>query len=427
MSSKEKGLPWLPLFVLSFAYGAAYNAPYIRYFLYDPMREAMKCSNMELGLLATVMAVASMLCQIPGGWIADKFGIKKILIISLCADFPLVVISVIFVDIYPVQLAVWICFAFAVGFAFWAAVLKGIRLLGREKGSSMTFGIFGAMEGTIAALINLLAVEIFSRFENQVTGYRMAHLLMGACCLVGAVLVGVFFKEEEILGESQEEKEKFHIRDTLQLLKNPNIYFAAVLIFAIYGLSVSQSYMTPYFTGILGAGLAFTGVFAIIRDYGIRLVGGPLGGRIAAGLRSATKLNVLCLLMCACLIFIISRLDGGMKGIVAAAAVLVLLNAFACSMAKSTMWGNLDDAGIPMKLTGTAIALITPVAINLPDAVLPPLNGWLLDTFSHDLPRAYGYYFAILIAMALTGAAAGMAIILGNRRKKKARTDDTTL
>lgn len=221
MSSKEKGLPWLPLFVLSFAYGAAYNAPYIRYFLYDPMREAMKCSNMELGLLATVMAVASMLCQIPGGWIADKFGIKKILIISLCADFPLVVISVIFVDIYPVQLAVWICFAFAVGFAFWAAVLKGIRLLGREKGSSMTFGIFGAMEGTIAALINLLAVEIFSRFENQVTGYRMAHLLMGACCLVGAVLVGVFFKEEEILGESQEEKEKFHIRDTLQLLKIP--------------------------------------------------------------------------------------------------------------------------------------------------------------------------------------------------------------
>lgn len=44
MNEGKKKFPWLPMFALAFAYATAFNPPYIRYFLYDSMIEAMSFS-----------------------------------------------------------------------------------------------------------------------------------------------------------------------------------------------------------------------------------------------------------------------------------------------------------------------------------------------------------------------------------------------
>ena len=93
------------------------------------------------------------------------------------------------------------------------------------------------------------------------------------------------------------------------------------------------------------------------------------------------------------------------------AIFFVLANAFVCCMAKATMWATMDEAQIPIRLTGTAISMVTLVAIFLPDAVMPLINGWLLDTFAQDLPTAYKYYFYYPDHVVFGGGGGGIEFI----------------
>ena len=77
MNEGKKKFPWLPMFALAFAYATAFNPPYIRYFLYDSMIEAMGCSNVQLSFLTTVSVITAFINSIPGGWVADRFNTKK--------------------------------------------------------------------------------------------------------------------------------------------------------------------------------------------------------------------------------------------------------------------------------------------------------------------------------------------------------------
>ena len=424
MNEGKKKFPWLPMFALAFAYATAFNPPYIRYFLYDSMIEAMGCSNVQLSFLTTVSVITAFINSIPGGWVADRFNTKKILLISLGANFPAILLSVIFIKVYWVQVVVWGIFGCTTGFAFWPAVLKGIRIVGGENNQSTTFGMFEATQGLVATVGNMIAVGVFAKFANQIWGYRAAHFFFFFLCLIGVVLIAVFYKDEmgtvaAEAGEEQSEEGKFKVKDTLELLKNPSLWLVAVTLCGVYGLYICQSYMTPYFTGVLGASLTITGVFAIMRDYGTKVVGGPIGGLIAKKIGSPSLLNAICLVVCAGFIFTISRIKTGGENVVTFAIIFVLVNALVCCMAKATMWATMDEANIPMHLTGTAISIVTLIAIYVPDAVMPLVNGWLLDTFADDLPKAYSYYFTILISMAFIAALAAISIFVRHKKLKK--------
>lgn len=419
MSAKKERFPWLPVLALAFAYGAAYNAPYIRYFLYDSMIEAMQCTNMQLSFLTTFSVIVATITSIPGGWAADKWSTKKIMIISMLGNIPFIVLSSIFMHSYTMHLITWGAMGFTTGFAFWPAVLKAIRVVGGKDNQSKAYGIFEAAQGLFATLGNMLALGIFAKFLDAVFGFKMAFLSMAVFDGLAAVALFFFYKDkkEEVdeAAEAQPAK-KSTLKDTLSLLKNPSLWLVAITLSGVYGLYVSQAYLTPYFTGVLGAAVTFTGLFAILRDYGMKVLGGPLGGVVADKIGSPSLLNAICLVVNAGLIFVVSQTKNGGSGVIAFATFFVLANAFVCCMAKGTMWATMDEAHIPMEQTGTAIGIATLICIYAVDAFMPLLNGWLLDTYANDLPKAYSYYFTILIVLALVAAVCGFLIYIRHKR-----------
>lgn len=422
MSKAKEKFPWLSVLALAFAYGSAFNPPYIRYFLYDSMIEAMGCTNIQLGFLTTVSTLTGVISSVPGGWVADKFDTKKILIISLLTNFPCILLSSIFIKSYWMHLITWGSFGFTTGFAFWPAVLKGVRIVGGENNQSKAYGIFEASQGLFATIGNMAALAIFMKFVDGVFGFRVAFLSMGVYGILAAVAVFFFFKEteeEKTQAEENETHKKSSARDTIALLKNPSLWLVSITLASVYGIYVSQSYLTPYFTGVLGAALTITGVFAIMRDYGMKVLGGPTGGVVADKIGSPSLLNAICLVVNAILIFIVSQTKTGGENVVVFAMVFVLLNAFICCMAKGTMWATMDEAHIPIEQTGTAIGIATIICIYVVDAVMPLINGWLLDTFADNLLKAYGYYFTILITLALVGAVCGFLIFIRHKRYMK--------
>ena len=331
MEKTKKRIPWLAIFSLAFAYGATFNPPYIRYFLYDSMIEAMGCTNMQLSFLTTVAVIIGIIVSVPGGWVADRFSAKKILIVSLLANVPFIVLSSVFIKTYWIHLITWGAFGFTGGFAFWPAVLKGIRIIGGEDNQSKAYGIFEASQGLIATIGNMIALAIFARFIDSVFGFKMAFLFMGIFDAVAAAAVLLFFKEEPAEDKTKAGKEekdtsgKVTLKDTITLLKNPSLWLVSITLAAVYGIYVSQSYMTPYFTGVLGAALTITGIFAIMRDYGMKVVGGPFGGVVADKIGSPSLLNAICLIGNAILVFIVSRIKTGGANVVAFAMIFVLV------------------------------------------------------------------------------------------------------
>ena len=409
---------------MAFAYAASYNAPYIRYYLYDAMIDAIGCSNVQLSFLTTVSVITAAISSVPGGIVADRFSTKKCIMISVVLNLPLCVIAALFSSVYWVQLAVWAMFGFTTGFAFWPAVLTAIRVIGGRDHQSTAYGIFECCQGLLATITLSISTWVFTWFADEIVGYQMALIAMGVFAFVSGMMVMIFYKEDadaEKSLEAPKEKEKISAADVIALFRNPYLWIASISIASVYGLYISQSYLTPYFTDVLKVSVAFSGFFAIFRDSGTKVIGGPIGGVVAKIMKSSSLLMAIALFLNAGMIFGISQMRGSGSSIMVMIMAVVLLNAMICMMAKGVMWSTMDEVNIPVRLSGTAISIVTLIAIYLPDAVLPMINGSLLDTYADNLPKAYTYYFAILIGLALVGAAASLLIFIKGKMQKSAK------
>ena len=78
MNSRAKR--YIAITALGLVYGTMFNLPYIKYVFYDAMIDGMGVSNTKLGLLLTVYTIVSTLGLLPGGWIADRFKTKGIIV-----------------------------------------------------------------------------------------------------------------------------------------------------------------------------------------------------------------------------------------------------------------------------------------------------------------------------------------------------------
>lgn len=431
---KKETRRWLlALFAIGMAYGSVYNPTYIRYLFYDAMLETLGCSNTQLAFLNSFGAIVGIFLGLPGGWLADKFSAKKIVFWSVFANLPLCILSVLFAQTYTVQLIVWFGFCFTGGFAFWPAALKAVRLSAPPEKQESTFGIFEGVHGFSSMIGNFLAIWVFSWFADAVMGWKAAMLSMGIFSAIGAFLMLFCYKEGTIVDakdvepvEVLQEQKKNVLKETLAVIKNPGTWLVALVIMGAYGIYLAQTYFTSYFTGVLGAAVVFSATMSNFRSYGMKVIGGPIGGAIAAKLKSASLFNAICLVICVGLIIFVWNLTPDTPNVVTIATVFTLVLAFFCLMAKGTMWATQEQAHIPREVAGTAIALISYVGFNATEFAIPMVCGSWLDKYANDLQHAYNNIFILLICIASIGAAAAITLVVrDNRMKAKAKAQAT--
>lgn len=421
MNEKKSRFPWLPMIAVSAAYGAIWNPMYINYILYDSLIETLGITNMQWSLIVSIRVVICAILMVPGGWIADKLSTKTILVGATALMLPCTILEVLTVNSYPMQMISFILMGVISTLGFWPATLKAIRIIGGKEHQATAYGFFEALQGFVASAGNAIAMAVFATIVNHNYGFKAAMVSMGAYCFVCALLVLVFYKENQNADNinEAEERKKFSIKETIQLLKMPEVWLVGILIFAVMGFYNNQTYTTPYFTGVLGIALTYSGFLAIFRDYGAKILGGPCGGWVAQRIGSPTLVNSICLIICAILFFTVPKISSGAGSM--AIAIILIAALFGC-VAKSTMWATVDEANIPLHLTGTAIGIISLLGNSLPNFLFPVINGYLLDTYADNLQKAYSYYFTIIVVVCLVGAAAGF-ILLAKKKKRGAQPE----
>ena len=82
---QPKGKKFLTFILMVLAMNTIYVLPYLMYNYYTPLQEAMGLvgRDADYGKLLNVYGIANVILYLPGGWIADKFDPKKLLVFSM--------------------------------------------------------------------------------------------------------------------------------------------------------------------------------------------------------------------------------------------------------------------------------------------------------------------------------------------------------
>jgi MFS family permease len=88
-------------------------------------------------------------------------------------------------------------------------------------------------------------------------------------------------------------------------------------------------------------------------------------------------------------------------------AIVVLVIGILTYAIRGLYWSLLDQCGIPLRITGLAIGLVSLIGYS-PDVFLPLVNGWTTEHFP-GLP-GYQFYFSYIAAISVIGGIAALAL-----------------
>lgn len=407
----------LLLFALGIAYGFMYVMPYMKSSFYDQMIAAMGCTNEQLGSLMTYYCIACTISYLPGGWIGDKFNPKPVLLFSIFGQAILSFLFMFTYQSYAMAVIIWILMGFTGGFAFWPAIMKGIRMTGTDEEQGRLYGIFEALNGVASLLLSFIMIGIMAVVggSDLVTGFKSALGFMGALSVVSGILIFFFMDKDAAYGLSDEEKKKkITVKDYINAFKIPGVWIMAILVWCYVTISAVASYLTPYSTNVLGMSAALAASIGTLRTYGCRLIGGPLGGVLAdKTFKSVSKEQLLGQLACVVTVGVFLVLPSGTSG--AFLVVLLLLVGVSMFLCKGTYFSIQAEMGIPTHISATAVAIATFVGY-LPDMFVHTMFGKWLDAAGNA-----GYTKILLYgtATAILGALAAIWAIFEQKRVTK--------
>lgn len=417
--AKKNVKRFLLLFALGIAYGFMYVMPYMKSSFYDQMIAAMGCTNEQLGSLMTYYCIACTISYLPGGWIGDKFNPKPVLLFSIFGQAVLSFLFMFTYQSYAMAVIIWILMGFTGGFAFWPAIMKGIRMTGSDDEQGRLYGIFEALNGVASLLLSFIMIGVMAVVGSAelVTGFKSALAFMGGLSVVSGILVLILMDKDAAYGLSEtEKKKKITVQDYFHAFKIPGVWIMAILVWCYVTISAVASYLTPYSTNVLGMSAALAASIGTLRTYGCRLIGGPLGGYLAdKAFKSVSKEQALGQAACVVTLGLFLVLPTGTSG--AFLVVLLLLVGVAMFLCKGTYFSIQPEMGIPTHVSATAVAIATFVGY-LPDMFTHTMFGKWIDTYGN------GGYNRIIIYGVLTGvlglAAAIWAVIESKRVAKRA-------
>lgn len=397
------------MLVLGACYSITYTIPFIQYIWYAPFKEFINGTNMEMGMLLTIFGLGNIWGAPLGGWFADRFNYKYIYVGSVILN-GLFTIAFVMYPTYFFAVLIWIGFSFSTLFMNYPVHIKIIRSLTTDENQGKIFGFNETCVGIWNIIINVTMMAIYVKFLEGVGGLQAAMLGVAIFSIALGVIVSFVLKNPEKREKSGENSNI--IKDFKMVGKKLETWLIAILIFSIYSFMVTMTYFTPYLTNVLGITVVFTGGIAILRQYGMTLLGAPIGGFLADALKSPAKIlrgvqiiGVIGFVILLC----VSTMTAPML-----IALMIILSA-AIYIGRGCYYATITEAGIPRELTASTVGIAAAVGFS-PDLFQFTLFGYWLDTFGN---AAYTYMFIYQAVILCIGILATIAI---SRKKVK----DTT-
>lgn len=411
----------LGIIACAFMYSSMYLLPYIKYIFYDAVVEATGFTNTQIGFTLTIYIIGAIICTVPSGWIADRFDPKKTLCISGIGHTVASILALIFIRNYPMTLVCFFIMGITSTLGFWSPVFKAVSMVGTEEEQGKWYGWFEGFNGVGSMIFNFGALWVFSKITSgAVAALKGVYWFYIASSFLGFLLVLLLYKpnEEAVTATADAkpvEKEKATTKEIFAVLKMPKVWLFSLMVFGIYGFYCGSSYLTPYFSTVLGVSVVFSGSLATLKNYGTRLVGAPIAGAIC------DKIGSLKFMIFAAAATIVLMIAFMLMPASQSALIPIMVLMFALALVNVSMKGVqfsvIDEIGVDQKVNGMAIAIASLIGFNLPDVALHPIFGAILDKNSPE--AAYKIIFACLLALLCIAFVMSIILYMSAKKAKK--------
>ncbi|WP_236633060.1 MFS transporter [Campylobacter armoricus] len=384
------------LLLLSFCGSIIYGLPYFRKYYYDDYMALYNLNNFQMGLLGSAYGLLGLFSYALGGYLADRFAPKKLLIFSLTATGCGGLLHLYFTSLNAL-LVIYGIWGITSLLTFWPSLIKIVRSLANSKEQARAYGIFEGGRGVVGAIHLAIATSIFGYFQTKSLasqGIEIVIVFYSLAPIISAILLFFLLKDKV-----EEQSEKLKLQDLFILLKNSALWLIVAITFCTYFFNMSFYYFTPYASNIIGTSAVFAAILTVLAQY-IRPVSSTIGGFIADGYGKAKVMLIGFVMMGVGVMFLMlsSNLSGFLQMAILTSACVIVYVAMYSNF--GIYYSLLSEGKIPMHLTGMAIGIVSTFGY-LPEVFAPLLAGDLLDRYAGV--KGYHYYFSIMIIMAILG------------------------
>lgn len=361
-----------------------------------PIREEFGFSTAQAGMIMSFFFLGNSILQIPGGWLADKIGSKKTLMLSTAL---IGIFSLFFGSVSSLILFMIIRFSAGIGHCGYPpgcskAVADNFPKEKRTMVQSLMLSTSG-IGGLLAATIGTSLINV---------NWRYGYLALGAMFIISCLLIAIFVPDRQIVlednsAENLEKKIKFR-----EVITNRNVIVLSIammfLNFIGHGnMSWLPTYLATKFSvelKTIGTVMAFNAVFSTIAT----MLVGVLLSKVFLG--KERKFVVVSSLLVAILFFIFPFTNS----IFAAAICNILISILFIGpfIAIFTWPHKIMDASI----IGTAIGIINTGGM-IGGFLGPMILGRLVDANN-------GSFFVVYIVLSVVTVVCGL-VVLGVKTK----------
>lgn len=399
---------FLSLASVSMVFAVMYSIPYVKSVFYDGMLAITGVSNAELGVLMTIYGLGEVFTPGIGGILASKYDHKIIILISSIGTAIACALMALFPS-FVMALVVWTILVFSTLFMVWGTLFKAIRLIVSDEEQGKISGYFGGFIGVCYLVVNGLCLVIYSMVggDDAVLGMKGVFYALAIMMVIFSILCYFALKRTGVNNPTAAEEMKNDTGAKLPfwselkaVMKYPGVWYFGGTLFCVYSTNIAIQYFTPYFTSVLQAAAVFSGVIAIVRSYGMRLLGSPTGGFLAGKLNSVSNAIIIAFIGTGLSIIAVLLLPSNFASIGILIA-LVLLASFFNNVGNGIEYAIPTEGRVPVKYHAAAIGLGSAIGFA-PDLFEHVLFGHWIDKFGAD---GYTYIFIYGVAAAVAGIA----------------------
>lgn len=293
---------------------------------------------------------------------------------------------------------------------------------GRELALAMGLQVATARLGTAAAFV--LCPMLPKWFNFQISAPVMVGMAIMCIGLLAFLVFCVMDKQldREQIQTQVAEEDKFHLRDLLDIVRNPAFWYIAILCLVFYSaIFPFQKNATDFMFNKYPIAYQYASWIPAMLPFGTILLT-PIFGRIYDKVGHGASLMVIgaVLLFIVHLVFAIPQITS-----VAVAVAMMIILGIAFSLVPSAMWPSVTKI-IDAKKLGSAYALIFWLQ-NVGLMGVPLLINWILNkycivgtqTLDGAVINKYDYSLPMIIFVALSFTAIIFALLLKREDKRK--------
>ncbi|WP_299335355.1 nitrate/nitrite transporter [uncultured Psychroserpens sp.] len=419
MNNTKHTSPSYVIVLLILAAEAVFILPFVLQRIFRPtFLETFDVNNEQLGYCFSVYGIVALFSYLFGGPIADKFHPKNLMAAALL----LTAAGGVYLASYPTLGNLRILYGywgFTTIFLFWAAMIKATRIWGGQNKQGIAFGFLDGGRGLVAAAFGSVGVLIFALFidvdisETTLTERRYAFKQVILTCsgIVAFIAILVFFFLNRLKGNdsSNSNLKYFDWTAFAQLIKIPSIQLLMIIILCAYTGYKASDLFTLYATHVMKYDAITSAGVGTSLLY-VRPIIGVVIGFLADRTRPSLWLVIgFVLTTVSSMFFTMNIIDDSTTLLFVINILLMAIGVYSCRV---LYFATLEEAKIPIALTGTAVGLVSIVGYT-PDIFSGPMFGILVDNI--DKPVGLQNAFLVLALFSLVGLLAAYKFYRINR------------